>query len=266
MSRHPGPDAVEPEFLQLALWDQLNAAEAERVARALELGLPEPWKFARVQECAMGGRRRQVAFFKWRRGEFALVPGGEVTLGYDPARPPKLSRAQRASYNLTRREYDLPTLPEYLAEVLTPIRTVSLAPLLMEARPRECPGTLGQVLAGFAADGFRTPTPDEWEHACGGGSRTLWRWGDDTPDAYDCNVQGWHHCQANAFGLHIAYSTYHSAEYCSPPACARGGDGGASTCGGLGFFLAWLVLATSYAGGEAESDWNVYRRCYALPV
>ena len=30
--------------------------------------------------------------------------------------------------------------------------------------------------------GFRFPTSNEWEYACAAGSRSLFRWGNDTPN------------------------------------------------------------------------------------
>jgi hypothetical protein len=35
-----------------------------------------------------------------------------------------------------------------------------------------------------------------------------------------------------------------------------GGDGGGMMCGGVGFFLAWLTLATSYRDTD-HGDWTV---------
>src|SRR5205814_9468821 len=44
----------------------------------------------------------------------------------------------------------------------------------------------------FKTSGFRFPTSDEWEFACGSGEPTLFRWGDHAPcDRYplDCGTE-----------------------------------------------------------------------------
>jgi hypothetical protein len=105
----------------------------------------------------------------------------------------------------------------------------------------------------MAETGFRFPTSDEWEYACGGGATTLFRWGDHVPcDRYPTDVRppdigsDWdHHRQPNAFGLLIASNPY-QYELVAQAGVTRGGDGGSNICGGAGFFMGWLTLATAY--------------------
>jgi hypothetical protein len=126
--------------------------------------------------------------------------------------------------------------------------------------------------------GFRFPTSDEWEFLCGSGARTLFRWGDHVPcDRYPTDISpeeaAWRrqwvisrgrlerpregfnsnwdfHRQPNAFGLHIAHDPY-KYELVAEPDRTRGGDGGSMICGGTGFFLGWLTLATAYFEEDA---------------
>lgn len=130
------------------------------------------------------------------------------------------------------------------------------------------------MLAGKLAErGFRFPTPDEWEYGCGAGATTLFRWGDHAPcDRYPTDKspaeaawwQRWvqsggtleyradgfgtswdrHRCP-NAFGLVIAHDPY-QLELTAQADVARGGDGGVTICGGAGFFIGWMALATAY--------------------
>lgn len=127
------------------------------------------------------------------------------------------------------------------------------------------------IVRRLAADGMRLPSSDEWEYACGGGSATLFRWGDTCPCdrypldntadearrkrdwalsggtiAFEPDAPDWDlHLRPNQFGLTIAQNPYHY-EAVADPAVLRGGDGGSSMCGGAGFFLSWLSLATAY--------------------
>lgn len=103
-------------------------------------------------------------------------------------------------------------------------------------------------------NGFRFPTVDEWEYLCGAGAETLFRWGDHAPcDCYPVGSASEHwnlHRQPNAFGLTIASDPY-QYELTAMPGTTRGGDGGHYACGGAGFFVSWLVLATAYFEREA---------------
>lgn len=103
-----------------------------------------------------------------------------------------------------------------------------------------------EAMAGLASIGLRTTTGDEWEWACGAGATTLFRWGDDCPnDGYPFDYKTGPHRQTNLWGLAIGQDPYrHEATTERTIVC--GGDGGSTTCGGSGFFLGWLTLATAY--------------------
>lgn len=133
--------------------------------------------------------------------------------------------------------------------------------------------THAELATHLAKTGFRFPSADEWEYACGAGAQTLFRWGDHAPcDRYPTDISpmeaAWrrewalsggklarpaegfasdwdYHRQPNAFGILIASDPY-KCELVNEIGSTRGGDGGVAICGGVGYFLGWLTLATAY--------------------
>lgn len=119
-----------------------------------------------------------------------------------------------------------------------------------------------EVVESLAAQGFRLPTSDEWEYLCAGGTTSLFRWGNEHPmDKYPTDtyksmgksrlpkvlpeVEFMEHWELNCFFLSIAQDTY-ECEIVAEPGIIRGGDGGGAVCGGYGYFLGWLPLATAF--------------------
>jgi hypothetical protein len=109
--------------------------------------------------------------------------------------------------------------------------------------------------------GFDLPTEDEWEYLCGGGSRTLWRWG----DSYDYDMKVLHFkieggegsrdiSNPNQFGLIIAFDPYQYEVVSGGNTILKGGDGGCNICGGMGLALSFLPVATYYRGYDQTND------------
>lgn len=178
--------------------------------------------------------------------EFALVPGGTVTLGFDlDAWQPTPEQAADYAESLDQGYGYGPDLRAHLTRMLSPLRHVTLATVLMAVESESLAGPPADVPAALAARGLRMPSSDEWEHACGAGAGTLFRWGDDCPlDRIPYEDRVGPQNQPSAFGLRIAHDTY-SAELTSDDTAVHGGDGGESVCGGYGALLAWLPLATA---------------------
>jgi hypothetical protein len=178
--------------------------------------------------------------------EFALIPGGPVSLGFDldswqstPQQTADYAESQDQGFGYG------PDLRAHLAQVLSPRRSVVLATVLMAVEDENLTESAADIPAVLAARGLRMPSSDEWEHACGAGAETLFRWGNDCPlEHIPYGAGTGPHNELSAFGLRIAYDTYR-AELTSDTAAVHGGDGGESVCGGYGHTLAWLPLATA---------------------
>jgi hypothetical protein len=271
---------MDKEPLNLKYWDALAPAEREAAAQALSQQLPAPWHFTGIKQHELGNQRHDVAFFDWNGVAFALIPGGEATLGYDRNNPFILNEAQRQNWDVVMEEFGC-KFDEVMDEYMTPLRTVTLEPFLLEVEAKKLgvipisdnadktyPCSHRQIRQAISSDGFRFPTSDEWEYACAAGSRTLWRWGNDYPlHCYPGECDDWDlNFKPNAFGLLIACYPY-NWEFVAEPGIMRGGDGGCAMCGGEGITPVWLNLASAFIDpySEGEEQYSVHlRRAYSI--
>ena len=246
-------------------WTALTDDEARAAARAVEAAVP------RARFVALEGR---VAVFDVDGVEMVLVPGGRVTLGFDPTQLDVTAVAawqrsfegdgghvaQQVIAELTgvQIEEERPKkLLEFVAASLSPRRTVELAPFLLERSSdavlaRERHDASGDddphvsMARAVVGSGFRLPSADEWEWASSGGDRTLFRWGNSWPVETDVweGVGFDGHARPNAFGLRFGTNPYHS-EIVDDPEQLHGGDGGCLVCGDTGP-MAWITFANAY--------------------
>jgi hypothetical protein len=261
-----GGELVEREFLTREVWDQLDPRTAETVGRAVARCLPEPWQYSRVAWCACGDQKRNVAFLTWNEYEFALIPGGTVTLGYDPARPLPSAKALRdwakeARAFIGGNEPPAAMWRQYLEAQLGAPRTVELKPYLIEVNPysKRVKTERGER-SKIAREGFALPTTDQWEFAASGGSRAVWHWGDEPPKEWP---------DTHAFGLNVPHDPS-GQEALAERGTFRGGDGGQREHGTMG--LDWFVPLSPWYVSPAVSetpedvfDVTLYRRVFALP-
>jgi hypothetical protein len=254
-------------LIDLVAWRSLDDVAArrlaERTADAAAMTLVD------VRSNDYPGGPGRIALFERDDRLFSLVPGGLVTVGYavEELRP---TPEQLASYQKSAVEYGLPDIRSHVEGVTTRRRTVALPTLLVAVEATQpVEDDYEAEVESLAAHGLRLPTLDEWEWMCGAGAATLFRWGDDHPgDSYPIGLsaQEW----PNAFGLAIGLDPY-NAERTADPEVVCGGDGGAMICGGSGYFLAWLGLATSYqdagfAEFVAEDPETAHDAYYIRPV
>ncbi len=258
-------------------WDKMGKKEMIEVAKNITSSHPD-FKFVKLEKFALGKVSHNIALFENERREYSFLPGGKLRLGYDRNKfmPTK---AQAESWKETEEEF-LITLDDFMKFNMTKPRSAVLPPMLVERSISianaekngnltcEYPTTAKKWQRTFPK-GFRLLTSDEWEHACGAGAATLFRWGDDCPtDCYPIDKCKFDlHSKPNAFGLSIAQDPY-NWELCID--AMRGGDGGCMICGGAGFFAGWLTLATAFVD-HGQRDWYkkmntgaYYRMAYEL--
>ncbi len=239
---------------ELSQWDAASSAARRAAADAVLERLTPGWSLKGLRQCALAEHHHEMAIFEYDDAEFALIPGAEVTLGYDRDDPFVPTAAQLESFMECDFFYDFPdedpldALREHFDLCLTPLRTVRFGPMLVESTAQRV-NSIDELEAIYDL-GFRPPTSDEWEYVCGAGARTLFRWGDDCPTGKHPEStgedEGWTlHRVPNAFGLIIADNPWED-EYCLERGIWRGGDGGGSGCGGDGAFHGWVALATAY--------------------
>ncbi|WP_312018656.1 hypothetical protein [Streptomyces sp. I05A-00742] len=230
--------------LSLDQWRSVDLPTARRVAQ--EVADLVEGRVAAVETLEHLGAPLHRVRIERNAQEFALLPGGAVTLGFDlDAWQPTPEQAADYAESLDQGFGCGPDLRAHLAQMLSPLRKATLATVLMAVEDGNLTAPPADMPAVLAARGLRMPSSDEWEHACGAGADTLFRWGNDCPlDRIPYGDRTGPQNQLSAFGLRITYDTYRT-ELTNVTTAVHGGDGGESVCGGYGPLLAWLPLATA---------------------
>jgi hypothetical protein len=194
----------------------------------------------------------------------AHVPGGRVVLGLDGDVREVLQRhappRSFARFDAQGVIEALATDPVQSGAYFSPKRTVTIGPLEVEVEATpfaDCMNIDDEAvdvpLARAGRDGWRLPTPDEWEYLYGAGARTLFPWGDGWPRTPACRVDPDNF--TNAFGLRFAFKT----EVTSQRGVLGGGDPDGWNLNG---FDGDIVHATSYFMHHthvAHFEWEAYQ-------
>ncbi len=80
---------------ELSKWDCLAERERERISKEIARIYPA-FRFCGVHTYSQGTQSHHVAQFSHRDDDFALIPGGRATLGYDRHHPWTPSDEERA--------------------------------------------------------------------------------------------------------------------------------------------------------------------------
>ncbi|RKN86307.1 SUMF1/EgtB/PvdO family nonheme iron enzyme [Paenibacillus ginsengarvi] len=286
--------------------------------------------FKRLESFERFGMRTETAVYELDGAEFVFVPGDTVTLGWESFAD-GLDVDTLADLDQVMEEYDIPDLASFLQSMMSPVRTVTVEPMLVERKlheigwhlvdpdsevmvtrrqdieafeaspnrisitnkrlrlTRSSSGTVveeykpiayADLIVTLQEQGCSLPTEDEWEYLCGGGARTLWRWGDSFP--YDTHIRYFEDPalkgtpydmeQPNQFGLHIAYDPY-KYEVVDAPCLLKGADGGSFICGGTGIAMGYMPVATYFRSpndmmdnykADIGGDYTCYRKVIRL--
>jgi hypothetical protein len=138
---------MDSQDLQLTHWDEIAEAKQLAIARAVQSCVGLPLHLTGIHSYEMGDQKHSIALFDYAGSAFALIPGATVTLGYDTANPYKPTAEQLYEWGEIVEEYRetakalkakgvrFPiqgTLDAYVASSMTPLRTVPVAPFLVE--------------------------------------------------------------------------------------------------------------------------------------
>lgn len=244
-------------------WDKSSSAQKY----ASCAGVAEQFQkisFHDLERFSFGDNCHDIGVFKFEEERFLLIPGGKVSLGFDPDTSQFPSDEWRAAWRTQYEEF--PPLDEELIRCMIPHHTVTLNAFLIEAESRvpevsqpDCPfhDEVELLLDGTQ---WRLPTRDEWEYAYRGGSHSFFPWGNDPYPDLDISSP------TNAFGFVFPQSSYYW-EFVRNPRIMVGGDGGCTQCGGWGPLAESIIDACAYYNLlETEPWFGHYRRCCTVQI
>lgn len=260
-------------------WNALPEQEATAIIHNLvETQLPE-FTIKSFERFNKFNQHSFTAVLDYQGREFVFVPGDTVVLGLDkegqsPLRTvtiaPMIAEryVQETGYFPVSLDDERLTDDPYFAKTFAELSTSpkeKYTHTVNDSFRLEKNGTVikaflyqsasyDELIQEVSNSGFRLPDEDEWEYLCGGGSRSLFPWGDqlDLQKKY-------HHFAAdrdkdepyyldipNHFGIVIANNPYHYEVVMDSQWFLKSGDGGCNICGGEGLEMGYLPVSTYY--------------------
>ena len=119
------------EALGRDMWQELNAQDKEAWMRKLIHQLPEGMVYEGLETFERFGQRIQTGVFTHEEERFVFVPGNRITLGWDRWQY-GMNEETSADLHETVSEYGVEDVDSFLASQMSPVRTVNIAPMLVE--------------------------------------------------------------------------------------------------------------------------------------
>ena len=209
-----------------------------------------------------------TAVFERDGSEFVFVPGDEVTLGWK-GEFSDLEATTRFQIQMALRDHGYDGDPaEIMGRLILGPRDAVIPPMLVETRPRNVEADPASV-PDIVEEGFSVPTSDEWEYLCGGGTTTLFPWGDrfDSDTVARMFPEGGPSMEGrpNFFGLTIGTDPFRPEIVMSDRPLFRGGDFGGSILSGYGPVMGHLPVCPHfkpvayYPEGKVPSSFPIRR-------
>ncbi|MBD3352339.1 MAG: SUMF1/EgtB/PvdO family nonheme iron enzyme [Candidatus Lokiarchaeota archaeon] len=277
-----GSIEMRNELYNLKDWDALSREEKGKIVVDMVKNneIPLKIKDLRLLSFRAGSQEHDIPILNSSEGFFALIPGIQnIELGQD-RNILQSTDDMIEEYKQSAEEYELPDYQKFLELSLKKPYKTKIKPFIIECVAREAglkkisdekterggmmtfkngktirkdttgtyeinTRTFAQIAKYLEETPFSLPTEEQWEYACRGGVKTLFKWGNTCPtDGYPIDRTTFNlHLQPNAFGLDITRNPYNWE--LTETGSFVGGDGGSAICGGTGFFLGWFQLACS---------------------
>ncbi|MHA7966338.1 hypothetical protein ACX93W_19615 [Paenibacillus sp. CAU 1782] len=118
--------------LHRTMWNGLNTEEKQRSLRDI---LPDGFTFQRIETFERYGQQLETAVFSFEGSEFVFVPGDDITLGWEGWDGDSNVVREALKEDLMILDESLEQAEQRLRGVTTPLRKISIQPMLAERHP-----------------------------------------------------------------------------------------------------------------------------------
>lgn len=124
------------EQLNRAVWTELPDQEKEDTLRMLLDKLPEGFVYKGMETFERYGSSMTTGVYEYKEREFVLVPGDQVTLGWDRWQE-GMDEMTAEDLQETVSEYEIEDVDGFIRDQMSPVRQAVIEPLLVERRTQQ---------------------------------------------------------------------------------------------------------------------------------